>query len=250
MKVLAIDAGNTRIKWAVHDGRDWCARGSVPTTEHATLAGALASEAGEAGLADVARIVVANVAGAAVQAGIAAAVQQYPAPVHWLAAQAECCGVRSGYADPAQLGCDRWAALIAARQRYRGPCIVANAGTTLTVDALTAEGVFLGGCIVPGGALMQDALDRNTARLRKQDGAFAYFPDTTADAIASGTLNALAGVVDRMLSYLQQAAGQEPVVVMSGGAAEALVPLLAHRVERVEGLVLEGLLHVAWHEKE
>ena len=89
--------------------------------------------------------------------------------------QAEQCGVRSSYAEPAQLGADRWAALIGARRRYAGPCAVVNAGTTMTVDALSAEGIFLGGFIVPGLELMREALARNTAQLKAQDGRFSFF---------------------------------------------------------------------------
>lgn len=242
MKILAIDAGNTRIKWAQHDGAAWCADGWVPTAADGDLAGALA------GVGDVDRIVIANVAGAAARARIATALARFAVEPHWLVASAACCGVHSSYAQPERLGADRWAALIGARARHAGPCIVANAGTTLTVDALTDEGVFLGGCIVPGVPLMQDTLDRNTAQLARRHGAFAYFPDNTADAITSGAINALAGVVDRMLSYLQQITGSEPMILLSGGAADALAPHLAHRVERVAALVLEGLLVVALDE--
>lgn len=242
MKILAIDAGNTRIKWAQHDGHAWCADGWVPTADGGDLSAALE------GVGHVDRIVIANVAGVQVQARLATSLARFAVAPHWLVASAARCGVRSGYAQPERLGADRWAALIGARARHAGPCIVATAGTTLTVDALTEEGVFLGGCIVPGVPLMQDALDRNTAQLARREGAFAYFPDNTADAIASGAINALAGVVDRMLSYLQQITGSEPVILLSGGAADTLAPHLAHRVERVAALVLEGLLAVALEE--
>jgi type III pantothenate kinase len=239
MKVLAIDAGNTRIKWAVNDAGGWSHEGWAPTADGGDLDDAFDA------VAAVDRIVIANVAGLRVHDGLARSLARFGTVPHWLTASAACCGVRSGYAHPERLGADRWAALIGARVRHAGPCIIANAGTTLTVDALSDEGVFLGGCIVPGVPLMQDALDRNTAQLVRREGRFAYFPDNTADAIASGAVNALAGVVDRMLSYLQQITGAQPLVVLSGGAAETLAPHLAHRVERVPALVLEGLLAVA-----
>lgn len=244
MNILAVDAGNTRIKWALNEAGVWALQGWLPTAESARFAAALAE------VALVERIVVSNVAGEGVAGDISAALARFKLPVRWLVARAESCGVTSGYADPGQLGSDRWAALIAARSRYAGPCVVVNAGTTLTADALSAEGVFLGGCIVPGFELMQDALARNTAQLARCDGRFLYFPDNTADAIASGAVNALAGTVDRMLSYLQQTAGHEPLVVLSGGAAEMLQPHLAGRVERVDHLVLEGLLQVALQEAD
>ena len=63
--------------------------------------------------------------------------------------------------------------------------IVVNAGTALTVDALTNEGVFVGGTITPGAQLMRDALATRTAALKLQAGTFSYFPDCTGDAITS-----------------------------------------------------------------
>lgn len=244
MNLLAIDAGNTRIKWGLHDGGGWRAQGWVPTAGAATLSSALN------GIQAVDRVVVSNVAGAQAAAAIAAAVARYGVEAHWLAASSERCGVTSSYAAPEQLGTDRWAALIGARHRYAGPCLVVNAGTTMTVDALSADGVFLGGCIVPGLALMQDALDRSTAQLRSVPGRFLYFPDNTADAIMSGAVNALAGAVDRMTGYLQQTGEREPLIVLSGGAAETIAPHLAGRVERVDALVLEGLLQVGTEEQQ
>ena len=86
-------------------------------------------------------------------------------------AAAQQCGVRSSYVDPAALGPDRWAALIGAWHLTGGACVVVNAGTTMTVDALNGEGVFLGGCIVPGAALMREALARDTANLALRAGA-------------------------------------------------------------------------------
>ena len=80
---------------------------------------------------------------------------------YWVVARSEQCGVRSSYADPARLGADRWAALIGARHLYQGACVVVNAGTTMTVDALSSESIFLGGCIVPGFELMRRALAAN-----------------------------------------------------------------------------------------
>ena len=243
MKVLAIDAGNTRVKWGVHEDGAWLAQGWVPTAQSDTLEAALV------GIEAPASVVASNVAGDAVRAVVERATMRFGARLRWLAATQERCGVRSSYAVPEQLGSDRWAALIGARHRYATSCVVVNVGTTMTVDALSGDGVFLGGCIVPGIALMQAALAHNTAQLARAAGRFLYFPDNTGDAIMSGAIDALAGAVDRMVSYLQQTADDEPVVALSGGAAASLEPHLRGRVERVDNLVLEGLVHVALEEQ-
>jgi type III pantothenate kinase len=239
MKVLAIDAGNSRIKWGWFDGAGWAAQGWIATAEAKKLAPALAE------VAEADTVVVSNVAGESVRVAIGEAVGRLGAAPRWARGEARQCGVVSSYADPAQLGADRWAALIGAWHLVQGPCAVVNAGTTLTVDALSGEGVFLGGCIVPGAELMRAALASATAQLPLQDGKFAYFPDCTADAIASGAVNALAGAVERMLHYMERTCGAAPSVVLSGGAASLIAPQLNAPVQVVDNLVLEGLLCIA-----
>jgi type III pantothenate kinase len=122
---------------------------------------------------------------------------------------------------------------------------VVNAGTAVTVDALAADGVFLGGMILAGKDLMRRALARGTARLRPRSGRFAYFPANTEDAIESGAANAIAGAVERMLRFMDQAGLDRPLTIVSGGAAQLLAPLLSATVEVVDNLVLEGLVRIA-----
>lgn len=239
LRILAIDAGNSRIKWGWFDGGRWESQASIATAEACGLAAALASSAVPAAA------IVSNVAGETVHTAIATAVAAFDVAPHWVEGRARQCGVVSSYADPAQLGADRWAALIGAWHLVRGPCAVVGVGTTMTVDALSGEGVFLGGCIVPGADLMRAALAHAAAQLGPEQGKFAYFPDSTADAIASGTVNALAGAVERMLRNMEQAGERAPVVVVSGGGAALIAPHLNARVEVVDNLVLEGLLCIA-----
>ena len=234
MTILAIDAGTTRIKWGVHDGVAWLRQGVAPISESERLGNEL--EAAE-------RVVISNVAGERVRSILAAALKGSVEPC-WVVSSREQCGVRSSYAEPERLGPDRWAALIAARHLREGACVVVNAGTTMTVDALSADGIFLGGFIVPGYALMREALAGNTAHLKLREGAFSFFPDNTGDAIASGALNALAGAVDRMCRYVIDTGENEPAVVLSGGNAALLEPRLNCRPQVVDNLVLEGLVRI------
>jgi type III pantothenate kinase len=238
VKILAIDAGNTRIKWGLAQDRRWLLLSSVATAESNAMAGALD------GVGRLDCIIVSNVAGAEVARHLETALAPLQISPRWIRGEAQQCGVRSSYADPAQLGSDRWAALIAARHLFGGPCVVANAGTSLTVDALSGEGLFLGGLIVPGMTLMQSALASNTAQLDVRQGDFSYFPNNTADAILSGAVHALTGAIERMVRFMAEAEG-EPLVALSGGDAHVLAPRLNARVEVVDNLVLVGLLCVA-----
>jgi len=239
MRILAIDAGNTRIKWGCADEQGWVRQAWRNTEE----AAAFAADLGDVPLPD--RIVVSNVAGARARDAIAAGVASFKVAAIWVVSSAQQCGVRSGYADPAQLGSDRWAALIGAWHLAHRACVVASVGTTLTVDALSDEGVFLGGTITPGPELMRAALARHTAQLQVGGGAFYYFPDKTPDAIASGAINALAGSVERMVRFMEETGQGTPRTVLTGGGASLLAARLNVPLEVVDNLVLEGLLRIA-----
>lgn len=239
MIVLAVDAGNTRIKWGLHDGAAWTARGAAAHGERAIL------ETAWKRLAAPQRIAVSNVAGPEAEAFLRERFAPWRVESRWIRSLPQQCGVRNGYRDPSQLGCDRWSALIAARRRVSGPCLVVSAGTAMTVDALAADGLFLGGIIVAGAGLMKRALAGSTAGLDEAAGMFEDFPRSTADAMESGAIQALGGAVERMARLLRERAAAEPRCILSGGAASLLAPRLGLPHEVADNLVLEGLLIIA-----
>lgn len=236
---LALDAGNTRVKWGFHDGDGWIRKGAVPTAAVASLAGEWSD------LPAPTIAVAANVAGAGVADALSAAVGARGPVLTFVAGCEAQCGVRSGYDRPSQMGADRWAAAIGAWAAEEGACVIVNAGTAVTVDALSGEGVLLGGFILPGVDLMRDALVARTAQLRDTQGVVRFFPANTADAITSGIAHALCGAIERMAGFLARTAGASPVCIISGGAAGAIAPHLDIPVRVVEHLVLDGLLVIA-----
>ena len=239
MKVLAIDAGNTRVKWGWHDGTRWGRRSAIAIARIRNLKPLFAR------LPRCDAVVVSNVAGAAVLKSLRSVLPR-ASQTHWIKSGRTQSGVKNSYWQPYRLGTDRWAALIGARQRYRGPLVVVNAGTAVTVDALTAGGVFLGGVIIPGAGLMRDALARNTAALSRRPGRVSRFPRATGDAIVSGVVDALAGAIERVACFLEQRARRKPLCVLSGGDAVLLAPYLNRNIRVVDNLVLEGLLAIAY----
>ncbi len=240
LSVLTIDAGNTRIKWALHDGARWRKRGWIETKRAAGLARPFSA------LRDVDTVVISNVAGVAVRKQLQRTLEGKPVPL-WLKSSRSEAGVSSSYAIPAQLGCDRWAAVIGAYRLFGTAAVVVNAGTALTVDALTADGVFAGGTISPGVDLMRTALAENTAGLKRRPGGFSFFPDATGDAIVSGAINASCGAIERMARFLEETGHNAPLCVLSGGGAGLIAPHLNLEVKLVDNLVLEGLLAIARH---
>ena len=139
--------------------------------------------------------------------------------------------------------------LLAARQRTQEPTLVVSVGTAMTVDALSADGVFLGGLIVPGVSLMRQALRQGTAGVAEVTGTWQAFPRTTADGVESGIVAALCGAIRSQHARLAETAGQVPRCLMTGGDAERLLPHLALSVEHVPALVLEGVDCVAREDK-
>ena len=115
-------------------------------------------------------------------------------------------------------------------------------GTAVTVDALDSEGHFLGGLILPGFGLMLRALEMGTAGLKAPTGEAVDFPTNTSDALMSGGAHAIAGAVERMHRRLHERSGMEPALLISGGAAVKLAPILELPFESVEMLIFEGLL--------
>ena len=239
--MIAIDAGNTRIKWGVHNGAGWQSLGAVPTQAPAELAAAAAHwPAADA-------IVACNVAGEGLEKALEKALKCAFAPhfpgIEWLRPTSAACGVTNRYALPDRLGADRWAALIAARADAKAARLIVCAGTATTVDWLDANGVFRGGLILPGVDLMRASLARNTAQLPLAAGEFCSEPRTTVDAIESGCLHAQIGAIERMFANLAGEPGA--LCLLTGGAAHRLAPLLAIPFRPCETLILDGLRHYA-----
>ncbi len=243
--ILAIDLGNSRIKWAVHPG-------DLPVTGRFASAGSVAGASLDAALPawsavdQLREIVVCSVAETALEHAIDRVAARLGVPVRTVRARACSAGVRNLYLDPAQLGADRWAALIGARARSHSASLVVDVGTAMTVDALAADGRFLGGLIVAGYDLMRGALAQGTARLPNQEGEYHPLARSTQDAIVTGALQALAGAVQRTREAIIADGHGAPRLLMTGGAAERLALLLQPFSPVVAPqLVLEGAVTMA-----
>lgn len=234
--VLAFDIGNSRAKWAMHDGLGWSISGSISTIELETTDLVLPPLPADT------RAVVSNVASARALARLQQVLHEAGVPLTTITAKAQQCGVKNTYEVPHQLGADRWAALIGAYANAHVDQLVVLCGTALTVDALTADGTFLGGTISPGLQLMRESLAVGTANLPMADSEVAQFPRNTQQAIASGTMNAALGAVERMHRHLARMGLPPRRVVLSGGWVKALAAELPFEAKINEHLVLDGLL--------
>lgn len=230
--MLLLDAGNTRLKWALTGNSAWLAHGNMPIAQVSELHEALAS------LPTPERVLVSNVAGEHTARTIEAACASWDCAVEFVTAESALCGVKNGYMRPSQLGSDRWAALLAAWDRLHSACLVVNCGTATTIDALSEEGVFLGGLILPGLTMMEQNLAAGTAGLAAAPGRMQHFPLNTADAIHSGAIQATVGAIRLQHAQLNQ---NDAPCVLDGGAADLIHAELGLYVIREDDLVLKGL---------
>lgn len=237
MSMLLIDAGNSRMKWALVQGETWLRQGVLENAQVEKLRTAFAE------LPPPARILASNVAGGEMVKRLHTACAAWHCPIEFIAAQVEQCGVRNTYCQPAQLGSDRWAALIAAWQHEHASCLVVNCGTATTIDTLSAEGEFLGGLILPGVDMMRRSLATGATQLTETAGSWREFPRNTADALFSGAIQATAGAIHLQFAALAEQGAAR--CVLSGGAADSVQPYLKLPLLQVDNLVLRGLQLIA-----
>ncbi len=238
IRILAVDAGNSRVKWALHANGAFTEQGWVATNEPQRLDAAWKS------LAAPDAVVIANVAGHTVGTYLTFACRRWRQSPIWVKGQAQQCGVSNAYDNPEQLGPDRWAALIGAHVTAPGNCVVVCTGTATTIDALTGNGAFLGGMILPGLDMMHSALASKTARLGSQQGQVVSFPRSTPDAITTGAARATCGAIQHMLGEMQQAGYDDVSVVATGGAAPLVASACRFPISMNDILVLQGLVRM------
>jgi type III pantothenate kinase len=248
MSFLAIDIGNTRLKWAQYDAPRLGARLIAQGAAFLETIDEL-SDGDWKTLHAPASMLGCVVAGEAVRRRVEEQLELWDLEPHWVVPSAREAGVANGYDHPNRLGADRWVALIGARARLLAsgpprPALVVMIGTAATVDAIDVEGRFLGGLILPGFGLMLKALEMGTAGLKVPTGEIVDFPTNTSDALMSGGASAIAGAIERQHRKLLARTGMEPALFMTGGAAVKLAPITDLAFETVETLIFDGLLHI------
>ncbi len=249
MTFLAIDIGNTRLKWAqyesAHPGARLLAHGAEFLDNIDKLADGVWST-----LTAPTYMLGCVVAGEAVKRQVEEQLEIWNIEPQWVVAGSDEAGLTNHYDHPTRLGADRWVAMIGAWHRMLAqgkarPIVVAMVGTAVTVEAIDARGHFLGGLILPGHGIMLRALESGTAGLHVPTGEVRDFPTNTSDALTSGGTYAIAGAMDHMVRKLHLFCGEEPLCFMTGGAGWKMAPSLSTPFEQVDNLIFDGLLQMA-----
>jgi type III pantothenate kinase len=249
MTFLALDIGNTRLKWALyaapHAGAMLLAEGAEFLENIDKLA-----EGAWSGLPAPDHILGCVVAGDAVKRRVREQMDLWDVTPQWVVSSESEAGLRNGYDYPTRLGADRWVAMIGGYHRMLAqgdprPMVVVMVGTAVTVEAVDAHGKFLGGLILPGHGIMLRALESGTAGLHVPTGEVREFPTNTSDALTSGGTYAIAGAVQCMVQHLRAHCGVEPKCIMTGGAGWKMAPSMSVPFELVDNLIFDGLLQMA-----
>jgi type III pantothenate kinase len=250
MTFLAIDVGNTRLKWAMYDRPHAKAQLLAQGAEFLENIDRL-SEGPWAQLPKPGHMLGCVVAGDAIKRRVQEQMDIWDIHPKWVVPSLSEAGLVNGYDHPSRLGADRWVAMIGARQRMLSqggpvqPLVVVMVGTAVTVEAIDAQGRFLGGLILPGHGIMLRALESGTAGLHVPTGEVTLFPTNTSDALTSGGTYAIVGACERMVEHLREHTGQEPLCVMTGGAGWKMAPSMSMQFELVDNLIFDGLLAMA-----
>jgi type III pantothenate kinase len=170
-----------------------------------------------------------------------------PLSIEQVTAQAQAYGLRCAYTDPSRLGADRWAALVAARQYITGTCCVIDCGTALTIDVLSTDGQHEGGLIAPGMTMMRQSLQTNTVQIDAAESVSRsiFSVHDTVDAVQAGIIAAMAGTVQQVLAQCHERGWSDPICVVTGGNAQALLPVLPQGCVHEPDWVLKGLAIIA-----
>jgi len=249
MTFLALDIGNTRLKWALYPsprpGTQLLAQGAEFLENIDKLADGV-----WATLPHPLRVLGCVVAGDAIKRRVEAQLELWDVTPQWVVASDTEAGLTNGYGHPSRLGADRWVAMIGAYHRMlarggRRPIVLVMVGTAVTVEAISSDGRFLGGFILPGHGIMLRALESGTAGLHVPTGEVCPFPTNTSDALTSGGTYAIAGAVECMVQHVRQHCGEEPLCTMTGGAGWKMAPSMTRPFELVDNLIFDGLLVIA-----
>jgi type III pantothenate kinase len=242
--ILVVDIGNTRAKWAVLRGGRLGRGGVVVHEGDVSALDALV----RAAPADISRVVAVSVASDKLNRALTTAARtRWKVTPEFVKSARRAQGVVNGYRDIWRLGADRWVAVIGAHALSKArPVLVANVGTALTVDLVTASGRHRGGAIIPAPTTMVASLLAGTIGIRRRArGVHAsgrsVFAADTASALAAGSTFAAAAFIDRAVAEATQLLGSKPLLFLSGGGADALRRRLKTRARLLPDLVLRGL---------
>jgi type III pantothenate kinase len=252
---LLLDIGNTRIKWAVQTDQGLNEQQAMA---HAGLNAAQLGTQIFAPSGQISQLLVSNVAGELMAEQVRQAARDcwQIEPLFVVSSASTTVSNRmlhNAYSEPANLGVDRWLAMLGAYAMSPIAALVVSVGTAMTLDAFAPqhannESRHLGGMIVPGPDMMMQSLMRNTSDIavRAQQGEYGhenderFFADNTLGCVYQGAIHATTALIETAYAHLLHS-HQDARLLLTGGAAAQVERRLSMSVQVVPDLVLRGL---------
>ena len=247
--LLAIDVGNTNMEFGVYDGDRLLGSFRMMTKNNATSdeIGLLACQYFERFGIDRTAIEAVMVASVVPQVmyTLSAAMVKYLGLTPIVVDANVPSGLSYGpLVTDERLGADRAVACVAAMKKYGRPLIVLDFGTATTVDAVSADGVYMGGCISAGLRVTMDALTSNAAmlpnvELNKPEKVLNF---TAVGHIQAGVVGGYVGAMEYLIRQTKQELGCPDVKVVATGGLARLITKHTDLIDIVDGeLILDGL---------
>jgi len=238
---LLVDAGNSRLKWR------WI---KTDTSEHGSCANSELENSLPVSWRRrevPGRILVSAVSGHRFRPEFSRAVLDlWGIEVEFAQVAEAGFGLYNRYRDPAQLGVDRWLALIAAHATHPGCVVVVDAGTVITCDLILPGGDYPGGMLMPGLTTLEENFRARVPHLEVSGRDAVNFPaNNTSDAIALGIRTATLAGIGQFIDNAAALAGEPPALLLTGGDGAWLADNGFPAAVVYENLVLDGLKTVA-----
>jgi type III pantothenate kinase len=245
MTALLMDIGNTRLKWGVLEDQAIRRTGHI-SREKIRDQGLVALTSKLPRHADA--VFASNIAGTSFATRLSGVIGMHcGADVRFARTSSEACGVSNSYRQPRRMSVDRWVAMIGAWSEVEAACLVVDAGTAVTIDAIDDDGQHLGGQKLPGVRLMAEALASQASdipnvgrRAARSGSGLEIFTSSEASAVEHGTLNAVVGAVERAARVLREN-DCDPTIFLTGGDASRILTSLGEEPLHRPHLVLQGL---------
>ena len=239
---ILFDIGNTSIDWAIEEQGEFSKygkmnHGAIPVHDGLDKQFHMENLQPE-------HILLANVGDSRIMASLTSWVEKYWQVELWQAqVLSEFNGLKNSYTDTRQMGVDRWLAMVAAWDSHKSALCIVSCGTALTIDLIDESGQHLGGYIMPGINLMQQALVQNTEQINSpiSNTISIDLAKDTSSAINHGACLAAIATIDRAVAMSQDKYKLKATCIITGGAASLIKPALNQTFLYEPDIVLRGL---------
>jgi type III pantothenate kinase len=241
--LLAIDVGNTQTVFGLFDGEQLTEQFRVGTDGSHT--------GDELAVMLRAFVELESLEGIVLSSTVPALVREYEAfAERWAGVDllvlgpGVATGVPIRYDDPREVGPDRIANSVAARERHGAPVVVVDFGTSTNFDIVSAAGEYVGGVIAPGVEISMEALFARAARLVRipLEAPARVIGKTTTQGLQSGMVYGFAGQVDAIVDRIRAELGApDAPVIATGGLADLIAPHTRTITAVDPELTLQGL---------